>query len=328
MRERRAAPPRLRLLCLVACAVVSFASCGQGPAPSPTAAASLAAGHSPIASSTASHPTPSPVAKAETAWGAISTVRLPVQVEPSRYFVYSGPATPDGRYLIGSLLHNDFLETPGKKPGSVVLYEVATARITTLAQMQSPGSQVFSASADDDWIVWQEAGDAEGYDWRLFAADRETRQVREVASAAVSAGAAVPSPVSPVSVSHGILVWGQAIGTGVAEGSVANAVVLRADLATGRTTTVATAAGSPAFSWPWLAWSVFPADSPRELQFANLETGWTGSSPTVPASIVLSGHSAVYAAADLHSIWLIEDVTAAGATTEVAHGVDNGDFLQ
>jgi hypothetical protein len=339
MGERRPAPRRLGSLILAACTAASVTSCGTGPTPSPTPTTSLVAGHTPATSPAPGTPppatgtpgtsdAPAPVTKADVAWGEIAIARLPVQVEPSRYFVYSGSATPDGRFLIGSLLRNSFLETPGIKPGSVVLYEVATGKVTTLASMRVPTSLVFSASADEDWIVWQEAADSAGYDWRLFAADRATLHVHEVARAAVSGGRSVPSPLSFVSVSRGIVVWGQAIGTGVEEGSVANAVVLRADLATGTTTTVATAAGSPAFSWPWLAWSVFPADAPRELRFANLETGWTGSSPTVPASIALSGSSAAYAAADLHSIWLVEDVTNATAAVEIARGVDDADYLQ
>lgn len=271
---------------------------------------------------------PSGVTSAEVAWGPIQTTRLPVAVEANRYFVFSGSGTPDGRFLIGDVVRNDFLDTTSSTPGDVVLYEVGTAKIQKLATMQAPNSQVTSASADEDWIVWMEADDADAYDWHLFAADRATLQVHEVARAATKDGNPVPGPFTFVWVSHGSVVWGQGAGSGITEGSVGNAVVQRHDLATGKTETIARAAGSPALSWPWIAWEEFPSQGSPRTVVANLDTGWKGTLDTLPATIVLDRQSAAYSAKDLHSVWLIDDVTEPSSATQIARGVDVADYLQ
>ena len=138
----------------------------------------------------------------------------------------------------------------------------------------------------------------------------------------------MPGPLTFIGLSHGSLVWGQAIGDGITRGNLANAVVNRHDLASGKTETVATAAGSPAFSWPWLVWEEFPAGGQRRSKVTNLETGATEQTDTVPATIVLDGGSAAYSAADLHSIWLIDDVSKPSSGVAIAHGIDDADYLQ
>lgn len=271
---------------------------------------------------------PDGAASSDVAWGPIHTTRLPIAVEADRYFVFSGAGTPEGQFVIGDLVRNDFLNTTSTTPGDVVLYEVPTGKIQKLATMQAPNSQVTSASADEDWIVWMEADDADAYNWHLFAADRATRKVHEVAKADTKDGNPVPGPLTFVWVSHGSVVWGQAIGSGITEGSVGNAVVRRHDLTTGKTETLATSAGNPALSWPWIAWEEFPAQGSTRTVVANLDTGWKGTLETLPATIVLDRQSAAYSAKDLHSIWLIDDVMKPLSAMEIARGVDDADYLQ
>jgi len=241
--------------------------------------------------------------------------------------VFSGGATPDGKFLIGNVIRNNFLNTTSTTPGDVVLYELATGKVQKLATMQEPDSQVTSSAADEHWIVWMETDDPDAYDWHLFAANRETAEVHEVAAAETRDGHPVPGPLTFVWVSHGMVVWGQGVDAGIAQGSVDNAVVQRHDLATGTTETMARGAGNPTFSWPWIAWEEFPAQGTTRTVVRNLETGWAGTLDTLPATIVLDGSSAAYAAKDLHSIWLIDDVAGA-STTEIASGVDGADYLQ
>ena len=61
-----------------------------------------------------------------------------------------GAGTPDGRFLIGCVLRDNFLDTKGTAPGDVALYEIATGKVQTLAPMQRPDSQMISAAADDN----------------------------------------------------------------------------------------------------------------------------------------------------------------------------------
>jgi hypothetical protein len=270
---------------------------------------------------------PSGVTRAEVAWGQIQTTRLPVGVEPNRYFVFSS-GTPDGRFLIGSVLRNNFLDTSTSIPGDVVLYDIEAEKVLKLAAMQAANSQVTSSAADENWIVWMEADDPDAFDWHLFAADRRTLQVREVAKATTKDGKAVPGPFTFVWVSHGSVVWGQGIDSGIIKGDVANAVILRHDLATRTTETIASAAGSPALSWPWVAWEEFPSPGSPRTVVANLDTGWKGSLDTLPATIVLNGRSAAYSAKDLHSIWLIDDVTAPSSATQIVRTDGVADYVQ
>jgi hypothetical protein len=334
------APPRRRAsqaLAFAFCVVIAgcapvvvsespLAQLSSGPATSPissTSQASTAVPSFPDASNPQQEATPS-----EVAWGSIQTTRLPIGVEADRYFVFSGSGTPDGRFLIGDVIRNHFLDTTSRRPGDVVLYEVASRKIQKLATMQAPNSQVTSASADEDWVVWMEADDADAYNWQLFAANRATGKVHQVAKADTKDGNPVPGPLTFVWVSHGSVVWGQGADTGISQGSVGNAVVRRHDLASGTTTTIAKGAGNPTLSWPWVAWEEFPAEAAARTVVANLDTGWTGALDVAPPSIVLDGQSAAYSTKDLHSIWLLDDVMAPSSATEIARGANVADYLQ
>ena len=265
---------------------------------------------------------------AAAAWGDVRVVRLPVGVEPGRHFVFANAGTPDGRYLIGSVQRDGFGTTPGGAPGEAALYEVASGRVVKMARLQASTSQVLSAAADGDWVLWQESPDQAGWGWRLYAYSLSTRRVHELARAATSGGQAVPGPLGFVSAGHGIAVWGQAVGSGLKEGDVSNAVVQRLDLASGRVTTVARSAGSPALSWPWLAWEELSPGGEWRLVASNLETGQRSSVPAASEAIALCGASAVYGAADNHSLWLIDDLAGPSAAVQVARGADVADYLE
>ena len=264
---------------------------------------------------------------AATAWGRVAATRLPAVVEKGRYFVFANAGTPDGRYLIGSVMREHFLDVSGS-PGDAALYEVATGRIVRMARLQSPDSRVQSASSDGRWVVWQEASDSDGFDWRVYAYSLADRRVKEVARATTVDGKAVPSPLNFVWASHGMAVWGQAVGGGVTQGDVSNSVVREADLATGSITTLATGAGSPALSWPWVAWEDLPKGGTWRTVFSNLETGWTGSMDATPPVLSIDGASVAFGAADNHSIWLIDDMTRPAEVTQVARGADETDYLE
>lgn len=265
---------------------------------------------------------------ARAAWGSTAPVRLPVEVGRGQHFVFANAATPDGRYLLGSVQRDGFGQTPGTVPGEAALYEVGTGKVVSMSRLQAPDSQILSAASDGDWIVWAEAPDSSEFGWRIYAYSLSSRRVREVARAATHDGRPVAGPLSFVWASRGAAVWGQALGSGVTQGDVANAVVRRADLATGRITTLASSAGSPALSWPWMAWESLPAGGSWRTVFRNEQTGWRGSMDAAPPVLTLDGPSAAFPAADSHSIWLLDDITEASAPTQVARGADDTDYLE
>ena len=298
------------------------------PGPTASTGNSLPGVSAPPSSVSGSGPAATAIAvPAARAWGEVATTRLPVAIGGSRHFVAADAGTSDGAYLIGSVQRDGFPDAPGR-PGYAALYEVATGRVLKMADLQTPDSQVWSASGDDEWVAWLEADDAAAYDWRLFSYSRRTGRVREVARASENGDKAVPGPMSLVWVGHGVVLWGQAVGTGVSQGDVSNTVVRRADLASGRVETLATSAGSPALSWPWVAWLSLPAGGSWRTVFRNLDTGWTDSMDQTPPVIALDGQSAAFGAADSHSIWLIDDVTRPSAVVQIARGADDTDYLE
>jgi hypothetical protein len=166
------------------------------------------------------------------------------------------------------------------------------------------------------------------YDWRLMAFDLQTGRIRELARATTSNGAAVPGPYPVPSVSHGLVVWGQAIApVGSAPADLANAVVREADLATGKISTLATSAGMPAIAWPWLAWGVSSGDT-GSMRVTNLETHQVVRIDQSPPTFALSSASAAYNDPDSMSVFLIDDIATQTPARRIATGVDVADHLE
>jgi hypothetical protein len=264
------------------------------------------------------------------AWGSIETVRLPISVGGDRHLVLESAATSDGRYVICADQPNavDAAVPAYEEPSYISLYEVSTARLTRMARLVTLRSQVLSASSDGEWVVWTEAGDQPNFfDWRLRAYDIRTGDVREIAKATVHDGEPVSGPLSFVTVSHGLAVWGQTVGQGAGPGQMQNAVVRQADLATGKITTLATSAGMPALSWPWLAYGVSEGDR-GFMQVTDLETGFARRLDITPPQFALDGASAAYNDSASLSMLLMDDLGQSTPAVEIARGVTSADHIE
>ncbi len=265
------------------------------------------------------------------AWGTLATVRLPGSVGSDRHLVLENAATPDGRYLICVDQPNAFVASvPTYRDLSyAVLDEVATGSLRRMAALARPQSQMLSVASDGTWVVWTEADDAPSFfDWRLRAYNLATGQVKEIARAATTQGGQpVQGPLSFVSVSHGLAVWGQTVSPGVDAGGMAAAVVREADLANGQISTLATSAGMPVLSWPWLAWGVSEGSGGFE-RVTNLETGFVRQLAITPPQFVLDGATAVYNDPQSLSMWLIDDLAANAPAVEIARGANLADHLE
>lgn len=263
------------------------------------------------------------------AWGNVPVRRLPISLGGGQHFVFANAATSDGRYLIGASRQDTAPpDAVHGVPGQAVLYEVASGKVVPMARLAFPSSQVLSAAGDGRWIVWQEANDEpDFYNWRLRAYDRDTGSVREIARATTDAGGApLPGPLSFVATGHGLAMWGQGVGPRVSAGSMQDAVVRRADLASGSVTTVAVSAGWPALSWPWAAWVVFEGTG-GYVHTTNLDTGRTSRLEIRPASLSLSGPNLAYNDAASLSVWLVDRVDVGGPGTMVARSPE-GNYLE
>ncbi|MGH2511292.1 MAG: hypothetical protein ACRDGQ_01255 [Candidatus Limnocylindrales bacterium] len=252
--------------------------------------------------------------------------KLPLAIGTDRTFVFDNVGTPDGAWLIGVSQPNEFPQTT--KPSEAVLYRVADGTLRTMAQLETPTSQVLAASSDGHWVVWSEAADQPYfYDWRLRAYDITTGAVSELARAVDVNGSPVPGPYPVPSVSNGLAVWGQAVGPmGANPSEMSNGVVREADLATGRISTLATSAGMPVIAWPWITWGVWSGGT-GYTRIEDLGTKQISRLDVMPPTIALNGRSAAYNDVESHSVFLIDDV-AQSAARLIAQGVDAADHLE
>jgi hypothetical protein len=269
---------------------------------------------------------PAGALSAAAAWGPVAARKLPLAIGTDRTFVFDNVGTPDGAWLIGVSQPNEFPQTA--RPSEAVLYRVADGTLRTMAQLETPASQVLTASSDGHWVVWSEAADQPYfYDWRLRAYDLTSGTVTELARAVDANGSPVPGPYPVPSVSHGLAVWGQAVGPmGAGPSEMRNGVVREADLASGKVSTLATSAGMPVIAWPWITWGVW-SDDTGYTRIEDLGTNRTSRLDVMPPTIALNGRSAAYNDPDSHSVFLVDDM-AQPAARLIAQGVDAADHLE
>ncbi len=264
-----------------------------------------------------------------TPWGAVTLHQLPTALSDNRIFVFENAATPDGQWLLGANEPRDFIQNTTRL-SSLVLYNGATGQLITVHALLHPHSQILGVSVDDRWIVWSEADDQpDFFDWALFAYDRQRRTVRQLAQATQVNGQPVAGPSPLPVVSHGRVVWGQAIGP-LTPNSLSNAVVRMEDLeqlATGTVTTLASSAGDPSLAWPWIAWAQSTTDSEGYTALKNLETGQRLQLHQQPLSLGIAGKSLAYD--DTSAVYLIDDITQDGVHAQlVAKAANEADHLQ
>lgn len=263
------------------------------------------------------------------AWGNVAIHRLPTAIDSQHVFVFENAATPDGAWLLGAVEPRNFIDNTTER-SVVALYNVATRQLVRIHPLLSPQSQIISASVDDSWVVWSEADDQPNFfDWTMFAYNRRTGAVRQLAQAVTDGGNPVPGPAPMPTVDQGRVVWGQAIGT-VSQATIDNAVVRMEDLTTGQVTTLATAAGSPAYQWPWVIWGQVTGGSGGFENLKNVQTGQETRLHVQAASLALSGKSLAYNDSGSLSGYLIDDFTSDPTQTKLllAFRADSGRHVE
>ncbi|HEX9068522.1 MAG TPA: hypothetical protein VF807_07105 [Ktedonobacterales bacterium] len=143
------------------------------------------------------------------AWGSPAITRIGTALDAAHRFIFGRAITPDGVWLVGSieprLVFGVTRETP-----TAVLWNIHTREITTLHKMSTIRSQLTGAAANDRWIVWAELQDAlRSPDWAIFAWNRATGQLAEVAHDPQVDGVALAgSPPSPA-LQDDTVIWSQ-----------------------------------------------------------------------------------------------------------------------
>lgn len=258
-------------------------------------------------------PHPAPLTLQQ-AWGHVVIRALPTNLGNGRAFNYDLAATPDGQWLIGGNVPRNLLHTSA--PSYAVLYNVATHQMVTMRQLRTPLSQIAFASADADWVVWQESDDNPTFfDWTMVAYNRHTGQTQQLGQAVKDAsGQAVPGPVSGPVVDHNHVLWSQVIGP-IRPANLSNAVVRLEDLTTGQVTTLATGAGDVSLSWPWASWAQTGPNATGYMEFRNLVTGQSARLMDKPTALGQDGTSVAYVDGT-RTLNLINDVTKGTSTAQ------------
>jgi hypothetical protein len=262
----------------------------------------------------------------------------------NRVFVFENAVIPDNQWLIGTDEPRDFLTNAGRRASYLSLYNVGTGQLLRLRALLHLASQVLAASADDHWIMWSEVADQPNFfDWTLFAYNRQSGQVHQLAQAVTAIGQAVPGPSPLPVVNVGRAIWGEAMRP-VGPDTLDNAVVRLEDLASGQVTTLATGAGNPDLAWPWALWDQFDlsngtatsttGQTPSYVVIKNLSTGQTERLADQPATIVIDGTSVAWdditstQQSSSSDVSLIDDITqGTNAYTQLVSGSDTFQYV-
>lgn len=292
---------------VVVCAVL-LASCASSTtalAPTPTNPTnySTATPRRPLGSPTATLPpfamlTPLSL---QAAWGNVPIHTYSTDVGNGWEFIGWDQCTPDGRYLIGTYAPRSYKSTV---PWYVALFDIQTKQVIRIHASLASTSKGTTIVADEHWVVWMDATDPPQFDWHIFAYNRQSGQTQQIAQATRINGAPVQGPPPSPYIDHGLVVWGQALSP-----NHADFVAYLYNLATGDKQTLATNAGSPQISWPWVMWDqALPTGGGYE-QFQNLQTGQKARLDEIAISVAIAGNSVAYVNADYTVVKLLPDIT-------------------
>lgn len=288
-------PRALAALTVLALLTALMGGCASAHNGAPAATHTVSSAWSAPPTATPS-PLPPPTRTFQQAWGAVSITRLPIGVSNNQdIFEFANAATPDGQWLIGSVVPRTGANTTSFVP-YLAAYNVHTRQIARIHDLASPTSGVSMVATDGTWFVWQEITSSGGLtDGAIHALNWKTGASRQYSQAMLSG----------LAVENGKAIWSQ-ITPNEPNASAADqtAIVRLADLNAGTAPmTLAQHATGAALAWPWVGWGVMTDTSGGGyLQFKNLATGQaTQTAPVVgqtiqamAGSLTLHGVSAVF----------------------------------
>lgn len=205
--------------------------------------------------------------------------------------LFQGGSTPDGHFLLVKLQNRYDPGYGAPYPEHIALYEVATGALRILASARDAKHGLTGFALDSQWVVWYERGLPElstDQSWTMYAANIASGAITTIAQSNLGGGV-YPQP----QIDQGKLVWDET--TGEVTLDRANFVIRLRDMATGAVQIIATKAGNPVISWPWVGWGqVTTADGKGVEDFHNLQTGEQSTIPVMADAIILVGTSLVY----------------------------------
>lgn len=257
------------------------------------------------------------------AWGDVPVRSIDTDLGHDRRFVFSGAATSDGEWLVGTSQPKGF-DVEGKAtwgPGDAVLIRVSDGTVRRMAKLTTPRTQIDAVATDGRWVVWSEHDDhPHTYGWRLRVYDRDAGTTREVARARLRAGDIVDAAPG-AAVGGDRLVWARAAVADIGAHRLRHAVVREEDLRTGTVSTLARQAAWPEVSWPWIAWTAAEGGHEHTV-VTNVETGQREDFATTLHFLALQGASAAWSTSEYHVVCLVDDLAMGAVARRILSDPD------
>jgi hypothetical protein len=264
-------------------------------------------------------PSPPPVLPAavpmKEAWGDVPVQAVRTDLGHGRRFLFEGVATSDGRWLIGTTLHERRDPGAAKGPDDLVMVRVSDGVVRTIARLTTADPSL-SIVSDGRWVVWAESGEDVMTDpVRMRVYDRDTGSVRDIARSLHHPGGRL---VGILSLDGDRLVWAQQTGKPLnGPDRHAAAELHEMDLSTGMVRTLAEGAGFPVMAGPWLGWAataLMDDGEPMTLTITNDQTGQQVQVDVPYPSLRLHGASAVFTtgASGYDIVCIVDDLTTGG----------------
>jgi hypothetical protein len=249
----------------------------------------------------------------ETAWPGVKVKTLDIwRFLPGGLAFVDVAPTSDGKYSLGAtFLPHDRGDDEFR---DVVLVDRETHELVMLRHLPSTRHQVVYGDADDRWVVWVEASLQPNFeDWQLYAYDRQTHAVKEIAKAARGAdGRPVPTPNVQPKVDHGMVVWS----AGTAEAPVgSHADSFIADLASGTVRVLVPESLGAVIEWPTV---IVARHFPSAVSGTRLVAHDLGTGTETDVGI----EGAAYYAVGGGSLAWIDDTLGAVSVRDLATGRD------
>ncbi|MGH2797598.1 MAG: hypothetical protein ACRDM0_07975 [Thermoleophilaceae bacterium] len=211
------------------------------------------------------------------AWGDVPLTIVRGRVD-SEHLLRIGSVAADGRAAIGIIGRIDWVDNrPGvpREAQQVVIVDLATQHRQLIRTLPSATHSMGETAADERWFVWAErSSNALLSDWALFAYDRGTARLHEVARAPrLLDGRPLDSYVW-LNLDRGVLVWAERVVPGAAGAEPAGpGRVMLMRLPDGPAEEIARFhGGGPMISWPYLAWGERKGERTTIVRH-HLETG-------------------------------------------------------
>lgn len=176
----------------------------------------------------------------------------------AEHLLFVSAVAPDGRTALGTVDRIDASDGQRRtvlEVAQIVTVDTATGQRTPVRSLPTPQHAMGITDADERWSVWIERDShALLTDWTLFALDRSSGSIHQVARAPRNANGEPIASLTFPAVDNGVLIWREPI-PGAVVGDRETSRLLSVRLPDGTPEEITRAGQGAAISWPHIAWS-------------------------------------------------------------------------